>query len=374
LTNLLGTPIDVATIPPAFLPFYTTSSGTSFSTPHVTGAVALMLEANPLLTPDEVVTLLRQTATPMPYEERVVGAGYLDVHNAVRAAIGLAAVNHPANLSAPPGTIVDVAGDQLGTTAHDIIEASFAYLAATRQIAYEVRLTDLSTRASEDRWTLSSDFGPTTIFVSAAVSEAGTVIFRYGKITTDPATGVRRQQTLGEPDSGQMTGNQIIIFLSVDKVNAAVDVIGTVSTNTRAQSQILIGTTLSGGLLLTADDSSGSNFKLAEEARPIPAPQPKKIEERFAGSLFPEQGSTEVAVSIRLPELDAKLNYHPDNQQVSFQLLDSNGNTVARAEQSGDKRIRVSGLAAGQYFYRVSGSLTKAIDFVINSKQSPAER
>jgi serine protease AprX len=58
----------------------------------------MMLEANPLLTPDQVVTILRQQATPMPYEERVVGAGYVDAHNAVRAALNLAAVPHPANL------------------------------------------------------------------------------------------------------------------------------------------------------------------------------------------------------------------------------------------------------------------------------------
>ena len=62
LTNTAGTiPIfvgsnDVSTIPPAYLPFYTTSQGTSFACPHVSGVVALMLEANPRLTPDEVVT------------------------------------------------------------------------------------------------------------------------------------------------------------------------------------------------------------------------------------------------------------------------------------------------------------------------------
>ena len=93
VTNVAGTiPIfvganDLSTIPPAFLPYYTTSQGTSFSTPQVSGVVALMMEANPLLTPDEVVTILRQTANPMPYEERVVGAGYVDAHNAVRAAL-----------------------------------------------------------------------------------------------------------------------------------------------------------------------------------------------------------------------------------------------------------------------------------------------
>ena len=33
------------------LPYYTTANGTSFSAPQVAGAIALMLEANPNLTP-----------------------------------------------------------------------------------------------------------------------------------------------------------------------------------------------------------------------------------------------------------------------------------------------------------------------------------
>src|SRR5687768_572999 len=150
VTNTAGTiPIfvganDLSTIPPAFLPFYTTSQGTSFSTPQVSGVVALMLEANPVLTPDQIVTLLRQTATPMPYEERVVGAGYVDAHNAVRRALSLAMVSHPAYLfpvddpNAPQ--IVDGADDQLGTTAQDIREASFRYDPVANQIIYRMRV------------------------------------------------------------------------------------------------------------------------------------------------------------------------------------------------------------------------------------------
>ncbi|MDD5544841.1 MAG: S8 family serine peptidase, partial [Acidobacteriia bacterium] len=124
ITNFAGTiPVfvganDLTTIAPAFLPFYTTSNGTSFATPHVTGVVALMMQANPLLTPDDVVTILRSVATPMPYPERVVGAGYLDAHNAVRVAMNLATVAHPANLIPQPGDpqIVDPSDDQFGTT------------------------------------------------------------------------------------------------------------------------------------------------------------------------------------------------------------------------------------------------------------------
>lgn len=66
------------------LPYYTTASGTSFSAPQVAGAIALMLEANPNLTPAQVKDTLQRTATPLPpYYQHEVGAGMLNVHAAV---------------------------------------------------------------------------------------------------------------------------------------------------------------------------------------------------------------------------------------------------------------------------------------------------
>lgn len=66
------------------LPFYTTASGTSFSAPQVAGTIALMLEANPWLTPAEVRDILQATATPLaPYYQHEVGAGMLNAHAAV---------------------------------------------------------------------------------------------------------------------------------------------------------------------------------------------------------------------------------------------------------------------------------------------------
>lgn len=69
------------------LPYYTTGSGTSFSAPQVAGVIALMLEANPNLTPAQVRDVLQRTATPLPpYYLYEVGAGLLNAHAAVLAA------------------------------------------------------------------------------------------------------------------------------------------------------------------------------------------------------------------------------------------------------------------------------------------------
>lgn len=270
LTNSAGSPYDVSTIAPGLTPFYTTSSGTSFSTPHVTGVVALMMEANPLLTPDQVVTILRETATPMPYPPRVVGAGYVDAHDAVRLAMGLSILAHPADLMAPAGTLVDAEGDQLGSAAHDIRSALFSYDSVARQILYTLTLADLSGKGVDDTWTISSNFGFTTIFVSASIDETSTPSFSWGSIAPDPSTGVTNQTTIGSPDSGLFAGNQIVIRLSIDKVNAAVgrSVAGARSTDAQATSQVLIGSSLTGGLLLNADSATGSDFTLGPAGPP----------------------------------------------------------------------------------------------------------
>ncbi|HYO62509.1 MAG TPA: S8 family serine peptidase [Pyrinomonadaceae bacterium] len=65
------------------LAFYTTARGTSFSAPQVAGTVALLLEANPSLTPAQVRDILQRTATPLPnYYSHEVGAGMLNAHAA----------------------------------------------------------------------------------------------------------------------------------------------------------------------------------------------------------------------------------------------------------------------------------------------------
>ncbi|MCC2605201.1 S8 family serine peptidase [Planctobacterium marinum] len=79
---------DVDMVAPEHLPFYTVSSGTSMAAPHVSGIVALMLEANPNLQWSDVKRILQETATPMAGRESwEVGAGYVNAHAAVKAVV-----------------------------------------------------------------------------------------------------------------------------------------------------------------------------------------------------------------------------------------------------------------------------------------------
>jgi serine protease AprX len=414
VTNVAGTlPVfvganDLLTIPPAFLPYYTTSQGTSFSTPQVSGIVALIMEANPQLTPDQVVTLLRQTATPMPYEQRVVGSGYVDAHNAVRTAMSLSLVAHPTNLfpSNDPNApqITDAADDQLGTTAQDIREAFFKYDSTTNQVVYRLHVSDASVTTPNMRWTMQSNFGTAQVFVTASVDETATT-FEYGTITT-LATGTQNQQTIGAADFGAIDGNEITIKLSLDKINAAVgtNVLGTTSTSTQARSQVLIGSSITGGLLLNSDNATGSDFYVGG-AGPSPSPSPSpsatptatpsptptispapsptpeptpvssptpdpsaggRFDERYSGTLNPGAAFVTVQFELRRSYLDAQINQNHGDQSIYFDLLDANGNLIAAANQ---QKIQLNNLALGTYFYRVRGNVTKAADFTIKSGQ-----
>ena len=54
------------------------------ATPFAAGVAALMLDADPTLTPDEIKQIINETASKMPgYEDYEVGAGYLNAYAAV---------------------------------------------------------------------------------------------------------------------------------------------------------------------------------------------------------------------------------------------------------------------------------------------------
>lgn len=82
--RLPGT-VQTATMP------YLRLTGTSMAAPVVAGTVALMLEANPDLTPNLVKAILQYTAERRPrYDVSAQGAGFLNPHGAVQLALQLA--------------------------------------------------------------------------------------------------------------------------------------------------------------------------------------------------------------------------------------------------------------------------------------------
>jgi hypothetical protein len=264
------------------------------------------------------------------------------------------------------------------------------------------------------------------MFVQASINEQNTIIYDYGQFTV-LATGTRNQQRIGPADAGEIRGNQIIIRLTLDKVNATVgsNILYTTSTGTGAQSQILIGTSATGGLLLNSDSAAGRDFKVGEQPAPTPTPTPEatptpestptptpeptptpspdptpdatptptpeptpeptpspsaeptpaptptesgKFVERYSGTLVPGAGSVAITCVVRRSALDAIITLHPGNETIILELLDAEGNVVATGSGK-DRKIAMSNLRPGNYIFRVSGWTDKPVDFVIKSTQ-----
>ncbi len=69
---------------------YAFYQGTSMATPHVAGIAALMLSANPSMTPDQVESTLKSTTRAFPQTCTGCGTGIVDANAAVQAAMALA--------------------------------------------------------------------------------------------------------------------------------------------------------------------------------------------------------------------------------------------------------------------------------------------
>lgn len=111
-------------IPPAYLPYYTQISGTSMSAPFVAGVAALMLEADPTLSTEEIKRILVETATPMPgFSDFEVGAGFVNAR---------AAVDEAFNRSRSYGAVADpdfnFGIDINQAEPHDHFDIEFTYL------------------------------------------------------------------------------------------------------------------------------------------------------------------------------------------------------------------------------------------------------
>lgn len=235
-TNVVANGLtDDLEIPAAYLPFYTQISGTSMATPHIAGVVALLLDANPTLTPDQVKQILIDTATAMPgYAEWEVGAGYVNAYAAVDKAFHLtktyaslapASFNAKVAVSKAPTETFTVQYDPTATPGSDSSNAHTFSVAAGVSVL-EVRMnyanTDLTALGNLLILRLYAPNGQT-------YTDAGSILFvtdtpqRYLKIVDPmPGTWVAEARGARGVSSAPQATSPVAIALP-DTVNFLVD-------------------------------------------------------------------------------------------------------------------------------------------------------
>ena len=96
------------------------ATGTSMSAPIIGGAIALWLEANPSLTREEVMDIIRQTSThpdaSLPYPNDYYGHGQIDVYRGLLAALNLLGINGLSTHQPQKATIRPADGRQVVIT------------------------------------------------------------------------------------------------------------------------------------------------------------------------------------------------------------------------------------------------------------------
>lgn len=172
---------------------YQTNSGTSFSVPHVAGTAALMLEANPELTPDSLKEILLWTAVDKGPQgnDNSYGCGELDALTAVMGALG--------GVGWVSGHITDTYGSGIsaGVTVaehpHHVKSDSTGYytLAMPAQMAFTLRASAPTFETYSQRVTLSAGDTLNLDIVLGVADSCGVVTGTVTNCLGLPAIGAR---------------------------------------------------------------------------------------------------------------------------------------------------------------------------------------
>lgn len=190
------------------------------ATPHVAGVVALMLEANPALTPDAIKQVLVDTATPMPqYAEYATGAGYVNAFAATERAQSIKRIKP---YKTKQGTTINVyvveqtfdgavgpavAGYKtlLATTSHDVPIAANAVFADTK-LTWDNFANDLDLFLFDAAGTQAGASQDVQALSQSAVE---------GVALDNPAAGTWRAETRGWLNAPQAYTLQVTTYFPV---------------------------------------------------------------------------------------------------------------------------------------------------------------
>lgn len=165
---------------------YINMSGTSMASPFVAGVVALMLQADPSLTPAQVKSILTSTAQDWgpPGPDSDYGAGRLDAYEAIRVAAGAA------------GSGINLPNHELPN--HEMVEGTLAPAGQPGDsVSYTISVSDpslpLAATLLMTNWSPSQDF-------QMELRDAGGAQVALSESTT-------RQETIGilSPNNGPYT-------------------------------------------------------------------------------------------------------------------------------------------------------------------------
>ncbi len=184
-------------------PLYTYASGTSMSAPHVSGVIALILEARPSLTAQNVIDILEGTAVNMPdYELWEVGAGFVDAHAAVRAAEKGRTQFPPSTRGKSPVYELLLSDKWEGT----VFPAGYALLPVSDALADEIEVevgSDVDAIYAEIEWLIPAEniylflYDPDGNEVAASAGLTDIPISFRTVVATNPTPGTWTIQVVG---------------------------------------------------------------------------------------------------------------------------------------------------------------------------------
>jgi serine protease AprX len=319
-------------------PLYTSASGTSMSAPHISGIVALMMEARPGLSAQNVIDIIEGTAVSMPdYEYWQVGAGFVDSLAAVQAAEKGQIKFPPSTKGKTPAYQLVSGQDWTGT----VLPAGYTLFGVSNALAHDTTVevgSGVDALYAEIEWANQNesvylflhDPDGNEVESSAALTDIGSVRFRT-VVTTNPDPGTWTIRVVG-------------------RVNAVTDYRGfyglyqeTTKTGKGTKTPTLTTTTtpFEGEVLTSADAVHDSQFFTFN----VPA------------------GATEV---------NTRIDWSDSTWDIDLFLFDSNGRQ-AGSSTSGDRNfeeisvtgstdpmVASAGLPAGEWTVEVRGWLVVA--------------